>query len=118
MVNMNQNVLDEVSSLVRFVKEDELYQRYLRLIDKMKKNTSLMELIEMVKKVQRQAVLARERGDQALFLQQDQKEQELLSKLEEYPLYCEFREVQEELNDCFQMIKDTLDDYFFHLVND
>ena len=88
MVNMNQNVLDEVSSLIRFVKEDELYQRYLRLIDKMKKNTSLMELIEMVKKVQRQAILARERGDQALFLQQDQKEQELLSKLEEYPLYC------------------------------
>ena len=118
MVNMNRNVLDEVSSLIRFVKEDELYQRYLRLIDQMQKNTSLMELIEMVKKVQRQAVLARERGDQALFLQQDQKEQELLSKLEEYPLYCEFREVQEELNDWFQMIKDTLDDYFFHLVND
>ena len=26
--------------------------------------------------------------------------------------------VQEELNEWFQMIKDTLDDYFFHLVND
>ena len=104
-----ENLLNKVDDLVDTIKSSEEYKRYLELEDKVKNNKEIMSLINEVKDIEKSIVNSKSKKDtESLKNELDNR----LSKLEDYPLYIEYIELQEELNNLFGTIKDKLNNYF------
>ncbi len=102
-------LLNKVDDLVNTIKSSDEYKRYLELEDKVKNNKEIMSLINEVKDIEKSIVNSKSKKDtESLKKELDNK----LSKLEDYPLYNEYIELQEEFNNLFGTIKDKLNKYF------
>ena len=116
MVNfVNKEILDKVDEIVTNIKNGKKYQDYLFLKDKLNNNEKVTILISDIKKIQKEIVKKE-------VLKQDIKELEeelnkKISLLNQIPLYSEFIEVQEDLNNTYQLLKQELDNYFTNLLN-
>ena len=107
---LKEQVKNEVQALVQTIKQDELYQTYLQLSEKMRQNDAIMELIDAIKKMQRQIVRGNLSKEEITVLEEAIKEKE--KRLESYPLYLDFIEVQKELDGLFQLVRNTITTYF------
>lgn len=113
----NKEILDEVDKLVEMIKSSDKYCHYQDVLDKMKKNDQINDLIDSYKEIQKQLVKATidKRKDEIISLEEKLKvlDQELLT----YPIYVEYLTYQEELDQLFQHIKYSLEDYFDRKLN-
>ena len=107
---LKEQIKNEVQALVQTIKQDKLYQTYLQLSEKMRQNDAIMELIDAIKKMQRQIVRGNLSKEEITVLEEAIKEKE--KALESYPLYLDFIEVQKELDGLFQLIRNTITTYF------
>lgn len=112
---MNDNILKQVDNIVDIIQNSKEYQDYLFLSNKLKQNKKANTLIKEIKRIQKEIVRKE-------VLKEDTKELEeeltnLVSTLNQIPLYVEFIEIQKELNENYQMIKERLDDYFYAVLN-
>lgn len=112
---MNDNILKQVDIIVDIIQNSKEYQDYLFLSNKLKQNKKANTLIKEIKRIQKEIVRKE-------VLKEDTKELEkeltnLVNTLNQIPLYIEFIEIQKELNDIYQMIKEKLDDYFYQVLN-
>ena len=104
-----ENLLNKIDDLVDTIKSSDEYKRYLELEDKVKNNKEIMSLINEVKDIEKSIVNSKSKKDtESLKKELDNK----LTKLEGYPLYNEYIELQEEFNNLFGTIKDKLNNYF------
>lgn len=104
-----ENLLNKIDDLVDTIKSSDEYKRYLELEDKVKNNKEIMSLINEVKDIEKSIVNSKSKKDtESLKKELDNK----LTKLESYPLYNEYIELQEEFNNLFGTIKDKLNNYF------
>lgn len=104
-----ENLLNKIDDLVDTIKDSKEYKHYLELEDKIKSNKEIMSLIEEVKTKEKAIVNSKNINDtDSLKRELDH----LLSKLDEYPLYVEYIELQEDFNNLFGTIKDKLNNYF------
>lgn len=110
MENLYKKVLQEIDQLVEIIECSEEYQAYLRIQQKMSQNKELMQLIDNIKKTEQNLAKKEQLG----LNKEDiiQILNELISKLEEYPIYQEYQVRQEDLNQQFQLIKNTINYYF------
>lgn len=113
--SVNNLILDEVNKLVDSIKETKDYQDYLFLSNKLKENDKALEYIDKIKKLQKEIVKKEVNGEDVTSLEHDISN--LLDKLNKIPLYVEYINKQKELNEEYQIIKNTLDDYFYELFN-
>lgn len=113
--SVNNLIINEVNKLVDYIKETKDYQDYLFLSNKLKENDKALEYIDKIKKLQQEIVKKEVNGDDITSL--DNEIKELLDKLNRIPLYIEYINKQKELNEEYQIIKNTLDDYFYELFN-
>ena len=104
-----ENLLNKIDDLVDTIKSSDEYKRYLELEEKVKNNKEIMPLINEVKDIEKSIVNSKSKKDtESLKKELDNK----LTKLEDYPLYNEYIELQEEFNNLFGTIKDKLNNYF------
>ena len=102
-------LLNKIDDLVDTIKNSEEYKKYLDLESKVSNNKEIMSLIEEVKNKEKAIVNSKSKKETDTL----KKEIDiLLSKLNEYPLYSEYIELQEEFNNLFGTIKDKLNNYF------
>lgn len=113
--SVNNLIINEVNKLADYIKETKDYQDYLFLFNKLKENDKALEYIDKIKKLQQEIVKKEVNGDDITSL--DNEIKELLDKLNRIPLYIEYINKQKELNEEYQIIKNTLDDYFYELFN-
>lgn len=104
-----ENLLNKIDDLVNTIKDSNEYKRYLELENKISNNNEIMTLINDVKNKEK-AIVNSKSKEESILLQKELDD--LLSKLNEYPLYNEYIELQEELNNLFGTIKDKLNNYF------
>lgn len=115
---LKKKVLVKVDEVVSLIKEDELYQEYLYLANKMKKNKEIEEKIASIKRYQKESVKEEVLGNTSKVQELDQKIECLLKELESFPLYVDFLRKQEELNEVFQLVKYRLQDYLEEKTNE
>ena len=112
---MNNQILSEVDKIIEFIKESDDYEDYIYLKDKLSKHEEANNLITEIKKLQKQAV--KQEVNKMDTKELDNKIKENLDKLNKIPLYRDFIDKQEVLNDYYQTIKERLDEYFYNKMN-
>ena len=118
MVNfVNKEILDRVDRLVAYLKDSALYHRYQTIQTKLEDNAEIMDLIAQYKEIQKKLVRAEYENDQKDQVSCTIRLQELDLSLHAYPIYLDYLEVQQELDQVFQLIKQSMDDYFEQLLN-
>ena len=112
---MNNQILNEVDKIIEFIKESDDYKDYIYLKDKLSKHEEANNLINEIKKLQKQAV--KQEVNKMDTKELDNKIKDNLDKLNKIPLYRDFIDKQELLNDYYQTIKERLDEYFYTKMN-
>lgn len=107
---VNPEISKKLDELITFLKEQEHYKRYLLAEEKLKKNDEITSCITSIKEIQKEMVRREAKQESIDSLQEEY--QNLLQRLNDYPIYQEFQELQQELNEEFQYIKRTLETYF------
>ena len=112
---MNNLILDKVDEIINYIKETSEYKDYLFLKDKVSKNNKINNLIEEVRTIEKELVKLEVNNKDITDL-----EKEYNSKLEELnkiPLYKDYVDTVEKLDNIYQDIKDRLDNYFYEKLN-
>ena len=112
---MNNKILNEVDKIVDYIKETNLYKDYIYLSNKLSKHDKANSLIKEIKDLQKKIVNLELNKEYTKEL--EDKINSNLDELNKIPLYREFIDKQEELNDMYQTVKNRLDDYFYEKLN-
>lgn len=103
-------VLEDIDDLVELVKTSTEYQEFIKIEEKLNKNSDIKALIAKVKKTQQELVKLE-------YQKKDIKDKEIelnkyLEQLNNYPLYQDYIDRQNELNNLFSIIKNDINDIF------
>ncbi len=106
---LKSSVLLKTDELVDLIKNSPNYKKYIALRKDMLKNKEINNLISKIKEKQKEIVKLEYYGKS---VEIEEKElSSLIIELEGYPLYVEYSYVQEDLNDLFQEIRLTIEEY-------
>ena len=112
---MNSKILNEIDKIIKYIKNTEEYQSYIYLREKLLCNEKANNLISEIKNLQKKIVkLEQEKKD---VTKEEERIKNNLAELNKIPLYVEFIEKQEFLDDMYQKIKKKLDEYFYNQFN-
>ena len=108
---MDNNVEKALLDLKDYIENTKEYRRVLELKRDMEKSSKVVELIDEIKKVQKEYVKNSDNEELAKTLKTLEK------KLEEIPIYSEYIKNLEKVNDMIFVIKEELNDYFDKKIN-
>ena len=106
MVNIMNKELDE---LVSYIKNTSSYKNCISIKKKMDENEEICSSIEEIKSVQTKYV--KSNYDDSI----KEKLDKLESKLNSIPIYVEYNNNLEKVNEMIDLVKDELNDYFTDL---
>lgn len=107
---MNKKIMEKTEELVSTLEQSSLYQNYRMLKEKLEKNETVKKLVNEIKKKQKQLVRLTYEKQDTQYLEQELSNLE--SELKQIPLYSEFMETQEQLNDILYEIKTQIEQCF------
>lgn len=100
---LTSDILEKVDEIVDLIKKDSSYIRYQRLKSDISKNSEITSLINDVKNLQKRLVLLEyEKKDTMVVAATLKKTVDILYS---YPLYNEFINTQEEVDEVLQQVK-------------
>ena len=105
---MNKEILEKVDEIINLINQSSEYQKYLMLKRKLEANKEIIILINEIKILQKDIV---HHLKNELELEEKQK------KLESIPLYLEYENTLDELNNTYNIIENTLNNYFSKNLN-
>ena len=109
MVNqLNKEILDKVDEIVKTIEESSEYQKYLTLKEQIDNNKELKELINEVRILQK---------DVLHHIEKESKLEEKTTELNNNPLYREYINTLDEINNTFSIIENSLNKYFYDKLN-
>ncbi len=103
--------MEELNKIIEYITNSEEYQNTLRLKEQMNHNSELINLIEDVKKLQKEYI--KTNSDDI-----KKKLDDKVSTLEEYPIYKSYNDNLEKVNQMISYVNDELNDYFERIVNE
>lgn len=107
-----ENLYKALDEVIICIKESSEYKMCISLKEKMENNEEIKELVTKVKELQKKYV--RSNYDNEV-----KKELDSLNKsLEEIPIYNIYLENLEKANEKIEYVKDSLNDYFYKLLNE
>lgn len=109
------NVLEDIDDLVNYIKDSDNYKRYIEVRDKLKSNKEIMDMINEVKSLQKKIVKLEH--DNKPIEEYDKEIDNILSRLEEYPIYNEYNYLIEDLNYELDYVKKMVEDNINKVVN-
>lgn len=112
---VNNSILEKVNDIISMIQNVDEYRDYMLLYEKMRKNQKINDLIQRVKTLQKEIV--KKESLQQSTADLEKSYQLLMDQLNRIPLYIEFVEKQEELNNVYQNLKREIDRYFYQLFN-
>lgn len=86
------------------------FKECIRLKEKMENNKEIKDLVEEIKKLQKQYVRSED-------IEIKSKLDSLNNKLENIPIYNSYQKNLDEVNKKIELVKDELNDYFYKLFN-
>ena len=113
--SMNDDILKKVDELVNYLKKRPEYLKYQELVKQVKDNEEIMNIINKVKKMQKEAVKKEYNGESVTEI--NKEIDSCLKELEKYPIYAEMNYLKEDLDNLFGSIKNILDSYMDKQIN-
>lgn len=108
---MNNSLNAKLDDIINYIKNTDAYKNYLKTKKLMSENHELMSMIDEVKKYQKDIVRNIDKKDKEI------KYKQLLDRLMEDPLYLEYMEYLDEVNNMLNIFENKLNKYFFDLFN-
>lgn len=102
------NSLDIV---VELIKNSDEYKKCISLREKMRKNSEIVELVEEIKKLQKEYI--KSNYDSLIKEKLDYTEE----RLYRIPIYIIYNQELNKVNDKINYVRDRLNDYFYKLLN-
>lgn len=101
--NEDKVILEKVDEIIEVIKKSPNYQKYLLLQEKMNSNQELINLINEVKDLQKMIVNGKDKEIEL---------KEKMALLENNPLYREYNNTLNDINNEFAIVENTLNNYF------
>ena len=105
---MNNDIIKKVDEIIRTIEESTIYQKYLDLKSQIDKNKELKTLINEVRVLQKDIVHKVKEKDVL---------ENKLNELNSHPLYIEYINTLDEINNTFSIIENNLNNYFNRKLN-
>ena len=112
---MNSEILEKVDEIIEYIKETTEYKDYIYLKEKLEANDKVKKLVSEVKKLQKE--LVRKEVSKEDTKELENKYKETLSELDKIPLYKDYSDSVNTLNNMYTNIKERLDNYFNDKLN-
>ena len=109
---MNKEILTKVSEIVEFIKESNEYQNYMKAKKILSEDKELTSLIEKIKKYQKDIVNKRGNKEEL-----ETRINSCLEILNNSPLYNEYCNYQEEVNNLLTIFENKINKYFDDVFN-
>lgn len=106
-----ENVNQAIDEIVNYIKSSSEYKNIISIKSQMCMNDELNSLISSIKSIQKKYVRS---GYDFKYKEELDK---LNEQLNEFPIYFIYQNNLEVINQKINYIKDTLNDYFYHLFN-
>lgn len=108
---MEEKIIEEVKLLVKNIKNSSSYREYLELKKKLLEDKNIMSLINQIKLYQRKIVRGEITKDEG-----EKKIEFLEKKLDKSELYEKYLMKERKLNNTFQAIKISMENYLDKLI--
>lgn len=102
---------NKLEDLVNTIKESDEYKKCIELKESMKDNTDITERINKIKTLQKKYI--KSNYDEKIKEELDIINKELL----DIPIYSIYNYNLEKVNIMIEFVKDSLNDYFYNLLN-
>ena len=103
--------MEELNKIIDYITNSSEYKKCISLKDKMSNNSKLMDKINKVKVLQKKYIKS---NDLSI-----KKELDLLiEELNNEPLYYNYMNNLEKVNEMISFVNDELNDYFYRVIND
>ena len=103
--------MEELNKIIDYITNSSEYKKCISLKDKMSNNSKLMDKINKVKVLQKKYIKS---NDLSI-----KKELDLLiDELNDEPLYYNYMNNLEVVNEMISFVNDELNDYFYRVIND
>ena len=107
-----EEILLKVEEIANYIKETEEYKKYLKSLDNLNKNQELLSIIENIKKYQQEIVKDKNKEEEL-----DKKIKKNLDILNNNPIYLEYLNYQDEVNNMIIIFENKLNKYFSDIFN-
>lgn len=104
--------LSKLDEVISCIKESKEYKKCIELKKQMDSNEEIVELVKKIKTLQKKYI--KSNYDSSIKNELD----ELEEKLENIPIYNIYLKNLEEVNKMIDYVKDSLNDYFYKLLNE
>lgn len=113
--SLNNDVLSKVDEIVKYIEDSDTYKKYKEIEKRLEKDSDIMDKINKVKSIQKEIVkLEIEKKDISI---KEKEIEDILSNLNNYPIYQEYNYLFEDLNNTFQSIKFIIENYLNSKIN-
>lgn len=103
--------MEELNKIIDYITNSSEYKKCLDLKDKMSNNSVLMSKINKVKELQKSYIKS---NDLSIKKELDL----LLDELNNEPLYYNYMNNLEKVNEMISFVNDELNDYFYKVINE
>ena len=112
-VQMVKQLNKELEDVIEYIKSSDSYKKCLELKTKMNSNHELVKIVEEVKNLQKKYVRSNYQDIDVKI-----KLDELNDKLYAIPLYVDYMNNLEDVNNMINLVRDSLNDYFYKVLNE
>ncbi len=105
----------KIDELFKSINKSYEYQEYLKISNAIKKDQELLNLIEEIKIMQKQATLL-EYQNNTKYKEIDIKIEEKLNILNNHPLYIEYKHKMDDLNDILSTSSNIITKYIEEII--
>ena len=109
---MNKEIEEKVLEIVNYIKNSNSYKNYLKACELLNKNQELLTLIENIKKYQKEIVRNKEKK-----VELEKQINEKLAILNSDPIYLEYINYQDEVNNMLIIFENKINKYFYDVFN-
>jgi cell fate (sporulation/competence/biofilm development) regulator YmcA (YheA/YmcA/DUF963 family) len=105
---LNNEILKKVDEIISLINESNEYKKYLKVKEKLEDDQVIKTLVNEIKILQKD-VVHHLSNEEVLIKKQ--------RELESIPLYREYQNTLDELNNTYNIIENTLNNYFDKTLN-
>lgn len=103
-----EEIVDKSRELAKMIAETEEVELFKQAEAKINENKKVAMLIEEIKHYQKEAVNLAHYGKKEALQQTEEKIEQLLNKVNEFPIVQQFQESQEDVNNLLQLVATTI----------
>lgn len=106
---MNKELKKEIDLLIIKIKDSTIYKEYISVLNKVNKSDDINRLVDEIKDIEKKLVRT-----PSIVLEESLKSKQ--QELNDIPLYQDYKEKLEELNNMLLTVKEKFDDFIIELL--